>query len=246
MTDQVTLCNLALDAMGSRSSISSLQEPSAEARALSRHYAAALDTMLTAAHWNFARTQVTLTLLNDASLSPPQPVPAPWLYEYQYPADCVQLRYLMPTWSNFPASVPGASNFPWLIGPPVRFIVSNDRDSGGNDIAVILSNQSQAVGVYTKRITNPSLFSADFVQAFAHYLGWKISIPLSGDKALAKMCFDTADRLSREAQKSNGNEGLTVLDQTPDWMRVRGFENDYASPPGSMYFTAPQNLVMIT
>lgn len=238
---------MALDAIGTRSTIGSLSEPSAEARALSRHYAPALDSILSAAHWNFARKQANLTLLKDASLSPPQTTPPPWIYEYAYPSDCVQGRYVMPMWSNLPASVPGAASaIPFFIGPPVRYIVSTDSDANGNDIPVILTNQPQAIFVYTKRVTNTALFSPDFVQAFANYLGWKISIPLSGDKAMAKMAFEIADKTCKDAQKSNGNEGITVIDTVPDWMRVRGFENDWASPPGSMFYTAPQNLTMIS
>lgn len=246
MTDQATICNLALDAIGSRSEVASIDEDSQSARKLKLHWDAAVEAALQAAHWNFARKQVALTLLRDATTSPAGNVPAPWLYEYSIPSDMVQARYIMPDYSSASASVPGAAAVPYFSGPPIRFLISSDVDDNGNAINVILTNQPQALLVYTYRVTNPLLFDGQFVEALANYLGSRVCIALTGDKNMAKMAFSLAQQTSIDARASNGNEGLTVIDSIPDWMRVRGYASDWAYPPGSMFWQAPQNLSFVT
>lgn len=246
MTDQVTICNLALDSIGARSEIASLTEDSQAARKLSLHWAPAVDAILSAAHWNFARKQAALALLKDGTLSPPDSVPQPWLYEYAPPADSLLSRYIMPTFTSSPASLPGPVAALDASTPAVRFIVSSDVDTNGSPVNVILTNQPEALLVYTYRVTNPELFDGQFVVALAAYLGSRVAISLTGDKNMAKMAFDIADRTTREARASNGNEGITVNDVVPDWIRVRGYASDWAYPPGSMYWCAPTNLSFVS
>lgn len=244
LLSDVQIANLALDAAGTRSTIASLQENSKEARACSRQYGPALAAVLQAAHWNFARKQSSLSLLKDGTQG--DAVPVPWLYEYAYPSDCLQARYVMPLLQSNPGTAPGASSVPYAMGQPVRFIVSSDDDSQGNPIKVILCNQPTAILVYTRLVTNTGLFDDTFTQALAFYVAHRISIPLSGDKALAKSNFEIAERLTTEARASNGNEGLTVIDQVPDWVAVRGYASDWAYPPGSFWTVQPQALTMVT
>lgn len=242
----VAICNLALDSIGARATIVSLQENSKEARACARQYASALASVLQAAQWNFARKQVALSLLQDGTATPPGNVPQPWLYEYAYPSDCVQGRYVMPMMQGNPASVPGSQSLPYWIGTPVRFIVSSDVDISNNAIKVILTNQGAAQFVYTAMITDTGMFDEQFTLALANYLGHRIAIPLSGDKALAKMAYQIAAETCTKAQASNGNEGLTIIDQVPDWIRVRGYASDWSFPPGSYFTVQPQALTMIS
>lgn len=242
----VAICNLALDACGARSTITSLQENSKEAKACARQYSPALAAVLQAASWNFARAQVSLTLLKDGTLTPPDSVPTPWVYEYAYPSDCIQARYIMPLIQSSPGSVVGALGLPSAIGSPVRFLVGTDLDSSNNRVKVILTNQPNAILVYSTLITDTSLFDEQFTRAFANYLGHLLCIPLSGDKALAKMAYQVADEACKKAEAANGNEGLTVIDNLPDWIRVRGYASDWAYPPGSYFVIEPQALTMIT
>lgn len=246
MTSKVDIVNIGLSAIGTRSTIADFQEASKEASQARLQYDQALGCVLQAAHWNFARGQVVLTLLQDATATPPGPVPQPWLYEYAYPADCVQARYLMPTIASAPGTVAGSASLPAFTGQPVRFLISADKDASGNDIKVILCNMPQAQLVYTRRITNTDLFDDTFTYALGAYLGSRMCMALTGDRARMKDAFAIADNVTREARASNGNEGLTVQDTMPDWIAVRGVVSDWASPPGSIYWQAPQNLVMIS
>lgn len=246
MSSEVEIGNLALDAMGARATISSFSESSAEARAISRQYAPCRDEILGAAHWNFARKQVSLTLLRDATATPAGAVPQPWLYEYVYPSDCIQARYVMPQVQAGQASGAAAPAIPEWIGAPVRFIISSDVDGSGNPINVLLCNQTQAVLVYTMRVTNPQLFDASFTQALAALIASRIAFTLTGDKALARDKFQMADAITKSARASNGNEGLTIMDNIPDWLRVRGDASDFGYPDGSFWSVQPQNLTAIT
>lgn len=251
--DPVSIANLALGLVNVRTTISSFTEPSAAAEQINLQYLPSLEACLNAAHWNFARAQVSLAVLKAMVGTPENPTnaaasaqpPQPWLYSYAYPADCVQARFIMPTFNSVPSNVPGTAPTPTYSLDPVRFLVSTDLDAQGNRVKVILTNQPGAILVYTTRITDANLFDGQFVIAFSNYLAARISIPLSGDKAMMKAAWDLADVTTRQAQASNGNEGITVNDHIPDWIRVRGYASDWAYPAGSIFFTGPQNLTLI-
>ena len=234
MTDQVTIWNMALQAVGTRSSVASLTENSTEANALAIRWDNALAATLQKARWNFARRQALLTLLADATQG--QTVPTPWMYEYAYPSDCAQGRNIMATVLQQPAgTTPGVPSTPTAVGPPIPFLVGIDYDANGNQIKVILTNQPQATFVYTGLVTNTELYDDQFVEALSVMLGARVCFQLTGDRQLAKDLMAQGEAMCLAASASNGNEGLTVIDSLPDWIRVRGYAADYAYPDGGEY-----------
>jgi hypothetical protein len=244
VADPVQICNMALGMCGARTAISSLAENSPAARACALYYDTALGRCLQSARWNFARAQVALSLLKSAVATPtPDVVPPPWIYEYAYPSDAVQVRYLMPLVDNAPSVVPGTVSQPSYIGPVVPFLISTDLDAGGNRIKVLLTNQEAASAVYTVRVTDSTMYDDQFTTMLANYLGYLISFPLNGDKALRQQCFEIAEKAGKEAEASNGNEGITIIDDVPDWIRVRGYAADWAFPPGTVWYASPLSLV---
>ena len=243
--DQTTLCNLALSMAGTRSTIANLSEGSTESNACALWLTPALTATLRGAHWNFARKQINLALLADASVTG-QVVPAPWAYEYAYPADCLLARAVMPVYQSTPGLIPGGLTTPEFVGQPVRFVVSSDVNTSGTAIAVILTNQPQATLVYTADVTVINLFDSEFDVAFATTLAAYISFTLTGDKALRKELFADAQGLLSIAHAHNANEGITVIDTAPDWMRVRGYASDWAYPDGGGFYYGPQALTMIS
>lgn len=245
-TSVVAICNLALDCIGTRSSIASLGENSPEAKACARQYEPALEAVLQAAHWNFARKQISLSLLKDGTVTPDQGVPVPWCYEYAVPNDMLQARYVMPIAVSQNSTFVGTPAVQYPITPPVRFIVASDQDSNGNPINVILTNQVQAILCYTYRCTNPNLFDSQFVRAFANYLGYLLCIPLSGDKELAKQAFQVADMTCKQAQASNGNEGIDIINNVPDWITTRGYIWDWGHAQNGQWIFPPQSLAFVS
>lgn len=98
-------------------------------------------------------------------------------------------------------------------------------DISGSDIysqRVILTNQEFATLVYVQQVLDPNVWDPMFQDAFVNALGGDLCLALSGDKALAKMCYAKANETIKIARTVDGNEGLTINDVTPDWIRGRG------------------------
>lgn len=93
---------------------------------------------------------------------------------------------------------------------------------GPIDQRVILTNQEFATLVYVRQVTDPNIWDPIFQDAMVNSLGADICIALTGDKTLANMCIARANHSIEEARKADGNEGLTINDVTPDWIRARG------------------------
>lgn len=245
MASQTDICNMALSAIGARSSIASINEGSAEANACLLHYQTTLEAVLRAAHWNFARKQLNLALLIDGTTGVAPFPPSPWLYEYAYPSDCIRARFVMPWFQTAPNAPQQVMPEPYYVGPPVRFAISSDLDINNQPVQVILTNQPQAQLVYTWRNTNTAFFDPDFVVAFSNALGVRICQPVSGDKDLSKLAMALAQATIDEAAALNGNEGITIIDNVAEWTRVRGYSADWAYPDGGLLYNGPQALQMV-
>lgn len=171
--------------------------------------------------------------------------PPPWSYEYAYPSDCIRPIFIVPQFSTgFNAGVPittaitgGAASF-WQ-GPPVKFAVGVDQVTngvpavGGADTKVIWTNQENAVLAYLKDVTDPNVMDDQLQNAWAFYLAALLAIDLTGNLPLANMRIKSANEQIQAARVSDGNEGLTINDITPDFIRTRGidFAWDWAWSP---------------
>lgn len=252
---QVSICNRALSAIGNRSTISSLTERSTEARACALIFDDTVDEVLSMAYWNFARKVGFLSLTKSApgtptnqtavssTWTPAYPAP-PWLYEYAYPTDCVQMRQIIQQAQNYYVGVPltsnGLSAYPYAIGPGAMFIVGLGYDVNDQPQNVVLTNQYQAIAVYTVRVSNPGLWGAQFVEAVVQALAAKLAVPLTGQVALANTKFAQANAVITSARASDGNEGLTIIDNIPDWIAIRddfglGGNVGYTLPYAALY-----------
>lgn len=235
--DIIKICNMALGHVATRTSIASLDEGSAEADQCVLFYEISRDYALQKARWNFARKQIPLALLR--SVANGDSVMLPWRYQYVYPTDCIQARFIVPTYQNPAGESVG------YVGPPIKFLVSSDVDGNGNPINTILTNQDGAILVYTYRCTDPNLYDAQFVDTLSYILGSKLAMPLTGDAAKRDSLAQAAAGLLRDAAVSSGNEGLATQNTTPDWLRVRGISSDYAYPDYGMQPSDPNQLFLI-
>ena len=93
---------------------------------------------------------------------------------------------------------------------------------------VVLTNQEFASMSYVQDVTNPDLMDDLFQDAFVKVLGATLAIPLTGDKKLANLAIQEANNTITLARTADGNEGLTMNDISPDWIRIRGI--DFAEP----------------
>ncbi len=87
---------------------------------------------------------------------------------------------------------------------------------------VVLCNQTQAILCYNVQVTDPNVMDPLFRDAWQHILAARLSYQLSGDKAAANTQVGLANNMIMEARKVDGNEGLTINDVTPDFIRTRG------------------------
>lgn len=86
----------------------------------------------------------------------------------------------------------------------------------------ILTNQEYATLAYCQQVTDVNIMDSMFQEAWLSVLGAGMTNALTGDKGLANSLIAGANRKIEEARKVDGNEGLTINDVTPDWIRIRG------------------------
>lgn len=117
-------------------------------------------------------------------------------------------------------------------GAVFSFTYADPRDQ-----RVILTNQEFAVLNYCKQVTDENIFDTLFQTAFTNVLGGQLCMALTGDKGIANAQIGMANEAIRMARAVDGNEGLTVNDVTPDWIRVRGIwaTEGYSGPYNTGY-----------
>lgn len=97
---------------------------------------------------------------------------------------------------------------------------------------VILTNQEFATLSYVSQVDQVNVMDTLFQSAWSSIIGGLVCMALTGDKKLANDLIALANRDIQTARGVDGNEGLTINDVTPDWLRVRGidFDNSYSGP----------------
>lgn len=108
---------------------------------------------------------------------------------------------------------------------------------GQNYQRVILTNQENATMVYVALVADPNIWDPLFQEAFQCALAAELAFVLTKDKALANNLIGKANETIIEARKADGNEGLTINNPTPDWIRGRGicWADDMITGPYSSF-----------
>ena len=233
---EVSVCNLSLLAIGARAQVSSISpsDGSTAADACSTLYTYVFEQLARAAKWGCLKKQITLTLIQAAEGTPENPdgtslpIPQqPWLYAYLIPPDSLFIRQILcpntpsSTNSTPQLSVPNGIA-PWLPSQGmIPYEIGYTTDSNGDPLAVILTNQENALCNYTVNQPNPqswdSMFTAAYVASLAAYL-----VPaLSLQPNLMQMQIQIADRMIAKATAMDGNENPVSQDHVPDFIRAR-------------------------
>lgn len=258
MTADVDLINMALDQISAKATVHSISPPdpgSLAAEVAQRTYQQQVDAVFRSAHWNCARMQRALTLLKAARGTPENPngatlpvPPVPWLYEYGYPSDCLKMRFLIPNPTVAADAAPLTTNSGLNYYPEINtslpFVPAIDTDSNGNQINVVLTNARAAIGVYTARIANPTLWDPSLKNAvIATLAAWFVN-PLVRNADLLKERVAVAVAMISSARVSDGNEGITSIDHLPDWIAVRAAGSGYCDVPGGGYMLSWDSIGM--
>jgi len=215
ISSEVQVYNLALNAVGTRSNISSPTEQSREAEVCNLWYSPVRDQILSAAPWPEATKIAYPALLAEADDE------AAWLeteprlgYQYVYamPSDALRPRYM----SDFS-----------------RFLFSNYDGQ-----RALHSNTEDAILAYTSRLENVALWDSELQMAVVYGLAANICMPLTGKPSRAKMLAEKANELIINARVAAANANNESYESIPDWIVARGFNTAsaqrYFHPYGSL------------
>ena len=196
MAADVDIANLALQKLGAKR-IASLTEDSRNARSCNTLYTKVRDAELRSHPWSFA--------IGRALLAPSVTAPAfDYLYQFPMPVDC--LRILPPNDNDLDWKVEG------------RNILTNSK----NGSAILPSNISTSSPVmaliYIKQITDPTLFDAIFVEAFAAMLAYEMAEEITQSNTKKSDQMENYKYWIGEARKANAFENMQGEPPTDTWI----------------------------
>jgi hypothetical protein len=195
MASEVDICNLALSHIGASATISSLTEQSEEAFHCNLLYADARDAVLRAHPWGFAKRHLALSDVGSP--------PGNWSYRYSYPNDAIYAREILQTNT---------------AGDPIKFEVAL---SDAYNARVILTDQKEAVLVYTYKVTNTLAFDPLFVNALTWRIAADIAMPLTRDQERLKAAYQMYQAGISQAQLFDVNESHEDLNREASWITGR-------------------------
>ncbi len=203
ISDEISLCNLALARIGVTERIKSFDEGSTVADLCQMTYNTVRDHLLAAHEWNFATKTITPTLAKDESQSyETHPL---WPYIYEYPSDCIRI---------------------------LRLVHANEASGMGCEFRVFISaiTGKQRIGAteedlfleYIVQITDMDLYPGDFKNALAWWLAVDLSTALSRNAALAQNAVKMFQYVFSQAILHDAREGYL---KPPVSNRYKGVRN---------------------
>jgi hypothetical protein len=177
-TSPEDVINDALARLGYPMRIGSIYEGSKVSKKALDIYSQTRDQLLRGGDWEFAERNIPMVLLKQAppyGYIPPivwDPTlypPVEWVYEYEYPDDCLEVR-----------SIKKPPIYPIDYDPqPIVFSVENDNAYTPAK-KVILCNVKNGILTYTGQITDPTTWEPNFTEAFSSALGRRLGPGLVG------------------------------------------------------------------
>jgi hypothetical protein len=215
ISSEVQVYNLALNAIGERSNISSPTEQSRPAEVCRLWYSPVRDQILSAAPWPEATKigypALLATADDDAAWLATEPRTG-YSYVYAMPADALRPRYM----SDFS-----------------RFLFTSY-----NGQRALHSNTADAILAYTSRLENVALWDSELQMAIVYGLAANICMPITGKPSRAKSLRDQANEIVLNARVAAANANNESYESIPDWIQARGFNhsagNRYFHPYGSL------------
>jgi len=217
MTSQVEIANLALANLGNARGIDSFNEESAEAAVVSRFFNLSLERTLAEFPWPFATKSQTLALTTD---SHPE-----WDYVYAYPNDCLSAQYIA---TEGLANLHGSwreLEMEWENRTPVhparlrvRFQVALSPSGNGR---VILTNEDDAILIYTAQVTDPTIYPPNFTEALVHRLAYDVCMPITADAQLKQAILEQYRLVVGAAKATAFNESEEGREPDAEFLRVR-------------------------
>lgn len=214
-SSEVEIANLALSHAGAGGPIASLAEASVEARECLLHYASCRDLLLRSHPWNFAQRQAALADLGTTVEG--------WAYEYQWPADCLQIHHIRAGGYDSSALIWANETMPASLGttvlyPPVPYAIGVTTDGTGRTIQC---DAYQAYASYTASVTIVTLFDPLFCDALSYLLASRVIPRLTGQRSARGDCTQLYQQTLQAAMVRDANEARPTAIPEPDWVRAR-------------------------
>ena len=188
-TNVESIVNQALFAARQQRRIADIYEGSAEAQIAIELYGQARDELLDLRDWSFSRRTEPLALLKGPPPAGGYTPITPWsniypvpgfLYEYAYPADCLDVRAVIAP----PGAMPDTDPLPalWRVDNDQTPNVSGTPPvASGPPARVLYCNTTNALIVYRAQITDPGLFDTGFTASLVAALAKKFAIAFGAD-----------------------------------------------------------------
>lgn len=186
----IAVCNVALAEVRAPS-ITNIDADSAEANACAIHYPDALQILLEAHEWGFAKKRVTLaSLTNDRS--------GEWVYAYAVPSDVA-----VPGTLVYPQQTPiSGVYYPWPYSWPRPPFWMSDFIL---DAGVIYTNLEGAIFEYASNEIEEAKMPATFKRALALELASRLALTLLNDRAMKGDLIQQAEAAKRRAMAEDLN-----------------------------------------
>ncbi len=194
MNSKTNICNLALAYLG-QAPITSLDQDNGQARWLKLFYNSVRDEVLRTHNWAFAATDEPLLLVKTGAHPGGE-------FIYKYPADALFVRRV------YSAAVQTA----------FQFSEHFDKDTHQR---VLVTPAPRARAVYTRQMTDETLFDPAFVKCFALALACDCALALTGDVDLSARLQQKYTLCLEEARRTNMSENWSTLAQTDTFSEVR-------------------------
>jgi hypothetical protein len=187
--------NLTLKNLRVSVGIQNAQQSDKNTVVLNEFYDSAREQVLKDFDWNFANSYRELAFTGNIPQNPK------FLYEYDYPNDCVFAREIIS----------------YIDNEIVEFEVATNSTCQ----KVINSNITPAVLRYTKLIDNEIFFSTEFVMALCWYLAFLAAPAITGNRAIQSDCFSVYTSILAKAKSMNASEGYLKTKDSCSWLDVR-------------------------
>lgn len=178
--------NIALNCLGLSATVQNVNQTDAAATVLNNFYEMARNQVLKDFDWNFANAYRELASTGNTPENPK------YLYEFDYPNDCIQAREVLDS-----------------MGNSVKFSIASTL-SGQQ---VIYANILPAKLRYTRIVTKEAFFSADFILALGTYLAGLCALAITGSQEKEKLNFQKYQFMLNKAKYLNASEGVSITEK---------------------------------
>lgn len=197
--DTLQIWNQALSALSHTERVAAPSEVSVEAQQCALWYETVRDGVFAAAPWTELTANARLAEIaardNDEAWVATDPPPG-WLFAHGVPSDYVHPRMLSS----------GAKFLPSVVG----------------ESRVIASNEETPILTYTRRVSNPQLWSIGLRHAVVFGLAAHISKAITGKDSDLNNMFTLAQEKIMAARASDANGEFNTTEHIPDWIAARG------------------------